>query len=335
MNLCYNIFKIGSEILKKKKLKLKKQVYYILAVLVFLVVGIILGINYYNDYKYRQTNEYYLTQHGYTLEQAHIIQEKLDSDMIQALLQQEKNDTIVSLMQEKYFMFKNLNDYLEYIKKEKEEDLQKVVALINTHANNKWYSKELKTDISLQEHMNVNKFYALSSEYKPENMKSISLEYSYGKEGDNLLIDYAYDKFIDLWNEAKDAGYHLMVTSSYRDYKSQKEIYDYRKSSQGERKADETAARPGHSEHQTGLVVDMTSKEAPIDEEFKESDAYKWLKDHAHEFGFIERYPEGKTYLTGYSPESWHWRYVGVDAATVVHDEGITYDEYYAFYIEK
>ena len=59
------------------------------------------------------------------------------------------------------------------------------------------------------------------------------------------------------------------------------------------------------------------------------------MKDHAHEFGFIERYPEGKTYLTGYSPESWHWRYVGVDAATVVHDEGITYDEYYAFYIEK
>jgi len=161
------------------------------------------------------------------------------------------------------------------------------------------------------------------------------MDQAYGDEGENKLIDYAYDHFMELWEAAKEAGYHLIVTSSYRDYESQKEIYDYRKNSQGERKADETAARPGHSEHQTGLVVDMTSKSAPIDEDFKESEAYKWLKENAYKYGFIERYPEGKTYITGYAPESWHWRYVGIEAATIIQNENITYDEYYAYYIEK
>jgi len=321
--------------LKKKKLKLKKQVYYVLALIIIIIVGTIIGLNYYKDYQYKKTYEYQLTQHGYTLEQAKILNEKLSEENIKNILQKEKDETILSLLNEKYFLFKNLDSYLSYIKKEKEEDLTKVVSLINTRANNKWYSEELATDTSLNEKMNVNKFYALPSDYKPTNMKTISLNYSYGLEGENQLIDYAYEKFIDLWNAAKDEGYHLMVTSSYRDYESQKEIYDYRKNTQGERKADETAARPGHSEHQTGLVIDMTSKEAPIDEDFKESDAYKWLRNHAHEYGFIERYPEGKTYLTGYSPESWHWRYVGIEAAKIVHDENITYDEYYAYYIEK
>ena len=126
-----------------------------------------------------------------------------------------------------------------------------------------------------------------------------------------------------------------MVTSSYRTYEEQESIYEERKTSLGERKADQTAARPGHSEHQTGLVVDMTSKTEPQAEEFSESKGYAWLKEHAYEFGFIERYPEGKTYITGYEPESWHWRYVGKKAAKVIQEENITFDEYYAYYLEK
>ena len=58
-------------------------------------------------------------------------------------------------------------------------------------------------------------------------------------------------------------------------------------------------------------------------------------KVNAYKYGFIERYPEDKTYITGYEPESWHWRYVGKEAAKIVHDENITYDEYYAYYIEN
>ena len=320
---------------KKKKIRLKKQAYYLLAGIVVLIVAIILGINFYNDYQYRKTDEYKLTNIGYSLEDTNLLLDTLSKETIDSLINTEKNETIVGLVKEKYFMEKNLDRYLSYIEEEEEENLTDVVAIVNVNADHKWYEEEFQTDTSLNELMNVNKFYALSEEYTPENLVSIPLQYSYGEQGSNKLIDYAYEKFIDMWQAAHDEGYYLMVESSYRDYASQKEIYDSRKASQGERKADETAARPGHSEHQTGLVIDMTSTTAPLGTEFGDSEEYLWLKEHAHEYGFIERYPEGKTYLTGYSPESWHWRYVGVEAATVIHEENITYDEYYAFYIAK
>lgn len=320
---------------KKKRLKLKKKVYYFGAFIVFLIVGILLGINYYNDYQYKQTNEYKLLEKGYSLEDTKTIFAKLSETEQQKLIDNDKDDKIISLLEQKYFLEKNLEDYKEYINKNNETDYAKVISIVNVHANHKWYQLELNTNEDLDMLMNVNKFYALSETYTPENLKNIELSYAYGEEGENKLIDYAYDKFLELWQAANDQGFYLMVTSSYRDYESQKEIYDYRVSTQGERKADETAARPGHSEHQTGLVIDMTSKTEPLADSFTDSEAYKWLKENAYKYGFIERYPEGKTYLTGYSPESWHWRYVGLEAAKTMHDEDITFDEYYAFYVEK
>lgn len=320
---------------KKKRLKLKKKVYYFGAFVVFLTVAILLGINYYNDYQYKQTNEYKLLEKGYSLEDTKTIFAKLSETEQQKLINNDKDDKIISLLEQKYFLEKNLEDYQEYIRKNNEDDYAKVISIVNVHANHKWYQLDLNTQEDLGMLMNVNKFYTLSETYVPENLRNIELSYAYGEEGENKLIDYAYDKFLELWQAANEQGFYLMVTSSYRDYKSQKEIYDYRVSTQGERKADETAARPGHSEHQTGLVIDMTSKTEPLADSFSNSEAYKWLKENAYKYGFIERYPEGKTYLTGYNPESWHWRYVGEEAAKLIHDEDITFDEYYAFYIEK
>lgn len=320
---------------KKKRLKLKKKVYYFGAFIVFLIVGILLGINYYNDYQYKQTNEYKLLEKGYSLEDTKTIFAKLSETEQQKLIDNDKDDKIISLLEQKYFLEKNLEDYKEYINKNNETDYAKVISIVNVHANHKWYQLELNTNEDLSMLMNVNKFYTLSETYIPENLKNIDLTYAYDEEGKNKLIDYAYDKFLELWQAANDQGFYLMVTSSYRDYESQKEIYDYRVSTWGERKADETAARPGHSEHQTGLVIDMTSKTEPLADSFTDSKAYEWLKENAYKYGFIERYPEGKTYLTGYSPESWHWRYVGLEAAKTMHDEDITFDEYYAFYVEK
>lgn len=319
---------------KRKRFKLKKWVYYFIA-LIILVIIIIIGVNVYKEYKYRQTNEYKLLQLGYTNNEVDVLLEKLSNKTIQNLLTNEKDQDVVTFVKEKYFIEKNLNDYITYYNENKDVSTSDVVAIINVNADNDWYDVELKTDTSKDELMIVNKFYALTSDYTPENLTIIPLDYSYGNEGDNQLIDYAYEHFLDLWNAAYDEGYHLMVTSSYRDYESQEEVYNYRKETYGQRQADETAARPGHSEHQTGLVVDMTSTTETSASEFSSSDAYKWLKENAHLYGFVERYPEGKEYLTGYSAESWHWRYVGVDAATTMYEEDITYDEYYAFYVEN
>ena len=321
--------------MKKRKRKLKKQVYYFLAGIVAVIVIVILGINFYNDFQYKQTNEYKLIEKGYSEEDTKTILEKLSNDKISSILETEKNDNIVNLVKEKYFLEKNLDRYLSYLEEEEDTSFSDVVAIVNVHADSRWYEEEFQVDASLNELMMVNKFYTLDETYTPENLVTIPLTYAYGNEGDNQILDYAYEKFLDMWQAANDEGYYLMVNSSYRNYEEQQQTYDNLKNTVGERKADEIAARPGHSEHQTGLVVDMTSKNSPYSNEFADSEEYKWLKEHAHEFGFIERYPEGKTYLTGYNPESWHWRYVGVEAATTMYEENITYDEYYAFYIEK
>ena len=92
--------------------------------------------------------------------------------------------------------------------------------------------------------------------------------------------------------------------------------------------------RAGYSEHQTGLALDIVTYGASMDT-FENTDEFKWLSDNAYKYGFILRYPKGKEKLTGYSYESWHYRYVGKDVAKKIHDLDITYDEYYAYYIEK
>ena len=135
-------------------------------------------------------------------------------------------------------------------------------------------------------------------------------------------------------DDARKENITLVLTSGYRTREDQTNIYESMKNSKGETYADEFAARPGSSEHETGLALDIMTFNA-VTETFHETETYKWLHKHAREYGFIERYPENKEYLTGYERESWHFRYVGVDLANKVEEEGIAYEEYYAFYIDK
>ena len=89
------------------------------------------------------------------------------------------------------------------------------------------------------------------------------------------------------------------------------------------------SALPGQSEHQTGLCMDLIStKNVTLDETFADNPAYAWLVENAHSFGFILRYPKDKEGITGYSYEPWHYRFVGVEAATAIHEQGITLEEY-------
>ena len=96
--------------------------------------------------------------------------------------------------------------------------------------------------------------------------------------------------------------------------------------------ADKYTARPGYSEHQTGLAIDVKDGSGQY-AFFKNSDEYKWMKDNAHKYGFILRYPEGKEHITGFSFEAWHYRYVGVDVATFIYENDLTFDEYHMMYI--
>lgn len=126
-----------------------------------------------------------------------------------------------------------------------------------------------------------------------------------------------------MFNAAAAAGVPLSLTSSYRSYSNQVVTYNnWVRVNGGTAAADTVSARPGYSEHQTGLAFDLSAGSCSL-ECFRGSAQYAWMMANAHSFGFIERYPVGLESVTGYSPEAWHWRYVGPATATAMKSSGI------------
>ena len=317
---------------KTVKRRIKKKAIYFFAGIVAIIVTIILGMNYYNDYQYQKTYEFKLLEKGYNKEETDILVAKLSSDQIEQLLNSEKEEQIIPILNEKYYISKNLDAYLKFQKERKDKSTYDIVAMVNVNADADWYEKVRETNTSLGNLLLVNKFNQLPKDYTPEDLVSVSNWYSYGTQ---QITKEAYEAFINLFNKAKENNINIFINSSYRDQKSQEETYEKLKRSYGTSKADNQAARPGHSEHESGLAFDIFSPGSTSTGNFQDSEAYAWLKENAHLFGFIERYPKGKEYLTGYNYESWHWRYVGIEVATKIKEEEITFDEYYAYYIEN
>ena len=131
--------------------------------------------------------------------------------------------------------------------------------------------------------------------------------------------------------DAKSVGYELEAYSSYRSFEYQDMLYTNYVNRDGQKNADRYSARPGYSEHQTGLSFDIGEigrEDLRLTEAFGETPAGKWLAENAHQYGFILRYPKGKEHITGYMYESWHFRYLGVELATKVKESNLTLEEY-------
>jgi len=141
--------------------------------------------------------------------------------------------------------------------------------------------------------------------------------------GDGLTAD-TLAAFNAMRSEAAAQGLNLYISSGFRSYGDQKAIYDRLVAQGGVAYADRDTARPGHSEHQTGLTVDLNS----ISESFAYTPEGRWVRDNAHRFGFVIRYPQGKESVTGYIWEPWHLRYLGVPVATELYTSGLTLEEY-------
>lgn len=135
----------------------------------------------------------------------------------------------------------------------------------------------------------------------------------------------------NMMNAAQNAGTPAVIISSYRSYQTQASTYQYWVDLQGQAEADRSSARPGHSEHQTGLTIDFGNPDGScrLLACFGDGAAGKWLASNAHKYGFIIRYPQGKESLTGYIYEPWHLRYVGEDIATSLYNSGQTLDQYF------
>lgn len=315
----------------KKKIKLKKKFKKLILIILLCILFVFLGFKIKNNLEFKKTLEYELQIKGYEPETVELIKNKLSKEHIDYLKNQEKIDYIKEIISEKYYLDKNFDEYLKYYQENSKKSFEDVVTLVNIHATGNFYENAQTTDTSLNEAMLVNKFNILPDDFNPGNIKKFSKTYAYGEVS---AEENCYNAFITMAKSAKEEGITLILTSGYRSSEKQKSIYDDMKKRKGQEYADKYAARPKSSEHETGLALDILTYNAQTDT-FKETETYKWLHNNAHEYGFIERYQENKEYITGYSAESWHYRYVGIDLAKKVKEEGITYEEYYAFYIDN
>jgi D-alanyl-D-alanine carboxypeptidase len=127
----------------------------------------------------------------------------------------------------------------------------------------------------------------------------------------------------DMLAAAKTAGYVVTPQSGYRSYATQVSVYNSEVQSNGQTIADSESARPGYSEHQTGLAMDLGSASCNITDCFGDTPGGKWVTANAYKYGFLLRYPADATDTTGYRTETWHFRYIGVPLATEMYKQGI------------
>ena len=129
--------------------------------------------------------------------------------------------------------------------------------------------------------------------------------------------------------DASKEDIYLMINLGYRSYDDQEALYNKYEKTYGTYEADKLTARPGFSEHQSGLALDIFEINNSNYSTFKNTPACKWLKENAYKYGFILRYTEDTEKITGFSSEDWHYRYVGKNIAKLIYDNNITLEEYY------
>jgi len=181
--------------------------------------------------------------------------------------------------------------------------------------------------------MIVNKSRHLSSSYVPEDLVLLDgIPTSLQNPEVNQLRKVAYDALKELFTKAKEEkSFELYARSGYRSYNTQVSLYNSYVSNHGKEAADKFSAKPGQSEHQTGLAMDITCEAMNylLDVTFGDTEEGKWVAENAYKFGFVIRYPKGKEEITGYQYEPWHLRYVGVTLANEVYDSQLTLEEYF------
>ena len=177
----------------------------------------------------------------------------------------------------------------------------------------------------------VNKTNELPQNYKPSDLSRVNA-YAPGRDDSTRYMrKEASDSINKMLEDVKAFGMDMVITTAYRSYNLQKIIFENNvKKSGSVEEANKTSAKPGQSEHQTGLAADLSSSKLDyaLDTKFGDLDEGKWISENSWKYGFILRYPEDKTEITGYSYEPWHIRYVGKEFAKFIKDNNLTLEEF-------
>lgn len=215
-----------------------------------------------------------------------------------------------------------LDRYDAWAEAHPEDSRETTIFQVNLNGDQEFYSLIRETAEPDGLDVLVNKHYTLPAAYAPE-LEALGKGY-----GSGSLRPEAAQAFRAMADGARADGISLRSVSAYRSYQAQKSTYNRYLRQYRQAVVDTFSARPGHSEHQTGLALDINV--ASTRAHFENTPAFAWLKEHCAEYGFILRYDQGKEDITGYRFEPWHYRYVGVETAKAVMEQGLCYEEYLA-----
>ena len=225
-----------------------------------------------------------------------------------------------------YFNYNYIDRYINYKENNKELSIEQIIKNVNMNLDKTHYEDKIPAKNLNEETILVNKYYYLDENYVPNNLEKINNQYAL----DNMkLVKEAKEAFEKLSKDALKEKLNIIAMSAYRSYSYQIDLYNRYAKNDGKEKADTYSGRPGHSEHQTGLAVDVYNKKLPYTS-FENTKEYEWMMKNAYKYGFILRFPKDKEEETGYHFESWHYRYVGIDIATYIKENNISFEEYYA-----
>ncbi len=226
-----------------------------------------------------------------------------------------------------YAKLSNYDRYVDYSNETGEDDETTVLAVNLDMDKENYEDPVIVTDFSTD--MLVNKHRSLTKDFEPDDLVSIDEEYAADDTQAGSRI--AVNAFIEMYKDAQKEGYDLVINSSYRSYQDQEEVCNTYRDLYGDNYVTNYVAMPGFSEHQTGLSFDIGSKDTNV---FAESDEYTWIQENAHKYGFIQRFPEEYEAVTGFRAEPWHYRYVGKKIASYIYENNISFEEYYALFLD-
>ena len=228
--------------------------------------------------------------------------------------------------------YAKINNYDRYIALSDEtgDNVEDVVIKVNLDLDKENYVDCVQVS-NFSSDMLVNKHRCLTKEFVPNDLVEIDSKYT--DENDLKISRIAMNEFKKMYDAAEKDGYQLVINSAYRSYEDQEEIVNKYLSLYGQDYVDKYVAKPGFSEHQTGLAFDIGSRNSNV---FASSREYDWIQENAHKFGFIYRFDKRYEDLTGFRNEAWHYRYVGQDIATYVYEHNnMSLEEYFVIFLDK
>lgn len=258
---------------------------------------------------------------GYDLKDIEVIENKISNIDVKEYFLKEKYNNVTSYINALYFIPKNIDRYVNYYNKNKNMSYDNVILNVNMNLDYEFYTNINTLHDYLDVTTLVNKYNKLPDNYEIDDLVTLDEEYS--SRGEKIR-EIAYKNLKVMFDKAREDGINLNVISGYRTSEKQNTLFNNSVKKNGIEHALMYSAKMGHSEHQLGLAIDINTTQ----ESFKNTNEYKWLKNNSYKYGFIERYKENKENITGFAYEPWHYRYIGIDNATKVFTENITYEEY-------